>query len=158
MTDDTMPTRQAIAAKDRSSPLKVTGRLRHAVELMIWQGHSRDEAAAAAGLKPKSLYNAFRKHHVRAFFRAELGALRESAHAKNFHHLEKIAAESANDMARVSAIKTMSAIAESEEHASTGGRITQPGMTILIVQPAAIPPAIDVTPERDPVANHGSKP
>jgi hypothetical protein len=29
---------------------------------MVWQGHHRDEAANLAGIKPKSLYNAFGKH------------------------------------------------------------------------------------------------
>jgi len=130
MTDNTdVPA----AAGDRSKRLAVTGRLKQAIELMIWHGHSRDEAAAAAQMAPKSLYNAFRKHHVKAYFRAELAALRESARAKSFHHLEKIAAESANDMARVAAIKTMEAITDEEAQRTPGGHVTLPGLTVQIV-------------------------
>ena len=143
----------------RSKALQVTGRLRKAVELMIWQGHSRDEAADAAGMVRKSLYNAFRKHHVKAYFRAELGALRESARAKNFHHLETIAAESENDMAKVAAIKTMTMEYWTEEESQrrpAGGHVSSPGMTIVILPPlpAGQLDPIDITPRRDlPVAD-----
>jgi hypothetical protein len=116
---------------ERSKPLAVTGRLKMAIELMIWEKHSRDDAAKAAGMAPKSLYNAFRKHHVLAYFRAELRALKESARAKNFHHLEKIAAESGNDMAKVAAIKVMENLTE-EEGRGAAGPVTQPGLTIVI--------------------------
>jgi hypothetical protein len=36
-------------------------KVRAAIDLMVWQGHHRDEAAKLAGMNPKSLYNAFRK-------------------------------------------------------------------------------------------------
>jgi hypothetical protein len=135
MTDDVD---QTTKPNDRSKPLAVTGRLKRAIELMIWHGHSRDEAATAAGLKPKSLYNAFRKHHVKQYFRAELGALRESARAKNFHHLEKIAADSENDMAKVAAIKTMEQISEEEaRRMPASGNVSLPGLTIQIINAPA---------------------
>jgi hypothetical protein len=139
----------------RSAPMKVSGRLKQAIELMVWQGHSRDEAAKAAGLVPKSLYNALRKHHVKAFLLGELGALRTSARARNFHHLESIAANSANDMARVSAVKAMEALEdEAQQRGSVAGHVMLPGLTIVIsngpappvIEPRERPVMIDASP------------
>jgi hypothetical protein len=98
---------------------------------MIWEGLSRTEAAEKAGLVPKSLYSAFRKSHVKAYYRTELGALRESARAKNLHALEKIVAESANDMAKVAAIKTMEQLSEEEDRRPVGVQAL-PGLIIQL--------------------------
>jgi hypothetical protein len=47
----------------RERKLRAPGpRVRATIDLMVWQGHHRDEAANLAGIKPKSLYNAFGKH------------------------------------------------------------------------------------------------
>jgi hypothetical protein len=152
MTDKPTPTKI-----ERSAPMKVTGRLKQAIDAMIWQGLTRQEAAEHAKLKEHSLYVAFRKPHVRAYYLAELGALRTSARAKNFHHLEKIAAESANDMARVSAVKAMEAL-EDDVSTRSQHQLQSPGLTIVInsapiaapLAPPAIeqrpPPLINVTP------------
>jgi hypothetical protein len=120
MTDDdkptqaliTPPTRQAEAIDGRSAPLKVTGRLAKAIEQMVWHGARRADAAEKAGLKDHSLRAALRKAHVMAHYHAELGVLRESARARNFHRLDGIAEDSPNAMARVAAIKTMEAVSD----------------------------------------------
>jgi hypothetical protein len=41
----TVPTRQAIEAKDRIARNRVTGKLKIAIEAMIWEGLPRMEAA-----------------------------------------------------------------------------------------------------------------
>ena len=144
MTDDDRPTsqeltsstRQSQAIDGRSSPLKVTGKLRIAIEQMVWHGARRAEAAEKAGLKDHSLRAALRKGHVMAHYHAELGVLRESARARNFHRLDDIAESSPNAMAKVAAIKVMEAISEplasvaSLSHAPAGLRHryrTRPG-------------------------------
>jgi hypothetical protein len=106
------PTRQAEAIDGRSAPLKVTGKLRIAIEQMVWHGARRQLAAEKAGLKDHSLRAALRKGHVMAHYHAELGVLRESTRAKNFHRLDGIAEDSPNAMAKVAAIKVMEAISE----------------------------------------------
>lgn len=51
MGNDVAPTRQAVAiAAGRSAPLKVTGRLKLAIETMVWSGARRADAAKIAGL------------------------------------------------------------------------------------------------------------
>jgi hypothetical protein len=81
-------------------------------------------------------------------FRGELGTLRESTRAKNFHRLDGIAETSGNDMARVAAIKTMEAI--SDEQTAQRGSSASPSVVIRIVnQIAALTPpnsVVDVTP------------
>lgn len=144
------PTRQAIAAKDRSAPSKVTGRLRAALIEMVWKGSRRADAALIAKMTDHSLRAALKKPHVKAFYLSELGALRESTRAKNFHRLDTIADSSRNDMAKVAAIKTMEAITEAEATTRAGG-VGVPGVTIRIVnvvQGASAPahPIINVTP------------
>src|SRR5258705_5668888 len=97
----TVPTRQAVAVEGRSGRLRVTGKLRIAIEAMIWEGLARKDAAAKAGLADSSLRFAMRKPHVMAHFNAELANLRTSLRARNLHRLDGIADASKNDMAPV---------------------------------------------------------
>ena len=114
MTDgnDARPTRQALAVEGRSARLRVTGRLRTAIEAMAWQGARRDEAAVAAGLTDHSLRAALRKPHVKAFYLGELDVLRTSEKARNIHALCSIRDASENAMAKVSAIKTLESLSD----------------------------------------------
>jgi hypothetical protein len=149
MTTNTTPTRQAVAVKDRSAKLTVTGKLARAIEFMVWEGARRKDAADKAGLKDHSLRAALKKPHVLLHYQAELGVLRESVRAKNFHRLEEIA-DGPNAMARVQAIRAMEG--QAEEHRSAAGSTVRPGLQIIVIQPGAPPaerPMIDVTPERD---------
>jgi hypothetical protein len=169
MTDDfhdnptsqqlTTSTRQLQAIDGRSAPFKVTGKLRIAIEQMVWQGARRAEAAEKAGLKDHSLRAALRKAHVMAHYHAELGVLRESTRAKNFHRLDGIAEDSPNAMAKVAAIKVMEAISEPLASVASLGQAPAgyvidigpdpAGLTVRIVSP--LPrrqgdAAVDITP------------
>ena len=108
-------------------------KVRAAIDLMVWQGHHRDEAAKLAGIKPKSLYNAFRKHHVRAYYVAELGVLRESARAKTFHRLEALRDQDEN---RAAAVKACQVLEQLGEQTVNSPAVTQaPGFVIIISRP-----------------------
>src|SRR5260370_41980898 len=91
MTDTTQPfalsTRQALEAVNRSYPGKVTGRLRAALLDMVWKGSRRDDAAKVNNMSIHGLREALRKPHVKAFYHAELGVLRESDRPRTFHRL-----------------------------------------------------------------------
>lgn len=154
--DPTPPTRQSVAAKDRSDRLTVSGRLKQALMFMVWEGKTRKEAATAAGMSDHGLREALRKPHVRVFYSMELEVLRTSARAKNFHRLDEIAASSGNDMARVGAIKAMEALAAEAPPPGSATPLS-PGLVIVIQNgpaPATViePPVqtIDVTPSHDP--------
>lgn len=129
------PSRQPPARiEGKSDKLKVTGKLRTAIEAMVWQGIARDDAARTAGLVPKSLYNAFRKHHVKAFYLAELDVLRTSARARNIHVLEEVRDQTGNQMARVNAVKALEQLDNVE--IASGSHARPAGLTINIISSA----------------------
>jgi hypothetical protein len=137
-------TRQAAAIPGRSRRNAVTGKLKLALDSMVWEGLKRNDAALAAGLAESSLRFALRKPHVLAYFRAETAALRENLRPRNLHRLDNIADDSKNDMARVGAIKALEQIADqADEKRGHPGSHQLPGLQIVIVSqaPAGAPPA-----------------
>jgi hypothetical protein len=165
MTDE--PTRQAIAAKERSGKLTVSGKLKVALDLMLFEGSCRKDSAKAAGLKDHSLREAMRKTHVKAYYNRGLEVLRESERARNILSLVAVrdGEGHTNPMARVSAAKALEQIAEPNGPGGPGGgrggaragymidlSDEPPGIVIRIHQP---PPekqprpgddALDITP------------
>jgi hypothetical protein len=174
MTDETKAiTRQAIAAKERSGKLTVSGKLKVALDAMLYEGSRRAEAAAAAGMKDHSLREAFKKPHVAAYYNAGLHVLRTSERARNISALAKVRDDSENGMAVVSAAKALEQLAEPSGPGGAGGGRARagwaidltdqaPGLVIVIQQPRQ--PAtteepgltIDVTPNRPSGSNDGS--
>jgi hypothetical protein len=161
MTDHLPITRQKTAIEGRSRRNAVTGKLKTALDLMVWDNLTRKEAAEKAGLADSSLRFAFRKPHVMAYYHAELAALRNNLRARNIHRLDGIAETSQNDMAKVGAIKAMEQIADQADERQRPGAVTLPGLQIVIVQgggstappriigPSAVP-TIDVIANRTP--------
>src|ERR1700694_5212907 len=129
-----VPTRQAAAIEGRSRRGAVTGKLRTALDLMVWSGKPRADAAEKAGLADCSLRAALRKPHVLAHYHAELAALRTSLRARNVHRLDTIADDSKNDMARVAAVKAMEVIADQADGRRGPAGPTLPGVQIIIMQ------------------------
>lgn len=135
---------------EHSTRLGPSGRLRAAILLMVWQGIDRDSAARATGLNPKSVYNAFRKHHVRRFHNEELRALRESTRAKILHRLEALAMQDGNAAAAVKACQII--LTEDSERDRAANTQYQPGLVVVIEQrgPRPLAPVIEHEPVREP--------
>jgi hypothetical protein len=131
-TDIAQPTRQALAAQNRSLPNRVTGKLRRAITEMVWSGARRADAAEAAGMTDHFLRAALKKPHVIAFYRQELGVLRESGRAKTFHRLEALRDQDDNKAAAVKACQVLEQIADDPVKASISRSIA-PGFVIQIV-------------------------
>ena len=121
---------------------KVTGRTGQAIDLMVWQGMPRDEAAKAVGMLPKTLYNAFREARVKAYYRSQLDALATSACARNIHRLETIR-DAADNMPAVQAIRMLEELAAGQGARSGLVGDRSPGLQIVITQ-AAPPPHPEV--------------
>src|SRR5882724_5874612 len=139
-----VPTRQKLAIEGRSRKGAVTGKLRRALELMVWEGLKRDAAAEKAGLASSSLCFALHKPRVLTFHRAECDALRNSLKARNLHRLDTIADDSKNDMARVASIKALEQISDiADERQGKPGAGHLPGLQIVIVQGGAARPAAE---------------
>ena len=79
---------------------------------------------------PKSLYNAFRKHHVRQYYLSQLEVLRTSAKARTFHRLEALAQQDDNRAAAVKACQVI-LTEEPKPFANTSGP-TVPGFVIVM--------------------------
>jgi hypothetical protein len=132
----TVPTRQALEAVNRSYPGKVTGRLRAALLDMVWKGSRRDDAAKANSMSIHGLREALRKPHVKAFYLAELGVLRDSERPRTFHRLTALRDQDENKNAAVAAAKALEQI--SDEPLRSNATVTSPGVIIrvLVPQPA----------------------
>jgi hypothetical protein len=140
----TVPTRQAAAIEGRSRRGAVTGKLKIALDLMVWDNLKRKDAAEKAGLADSSLRFAFRKPHVMAYYHTELKALRDNLRARNVHRLDGIADNSGNDMAKVAAIKTLELISDQADEKQRPGSQMLPGLQIVIIggpTPKVIGPA-----------------
>jgi hypothetical protein len=153
-------TRQAIAAQDRSLPGKVTGRLKRAIDAMVWQAASRKEAAEMAKMTDHSLRQALKRPHVMAYYVAECEVLRVSGRAKRLHQLEALAEQTENRNAAVAAIKVAEQIGDDPTRSAIGR--SAPGLTIVVLPagaatPGSYRPAIDVSAlPRVPAAEHES--
>jgi hypothetical protein len=135
-TPPTAPTRQALEAVNRSYPGKVTGRLRTALTAMVWQGARRAEAAKIGGMTDHSLRAALRKPHVKSWYLAELGVLRESERPKTFHRLCDLRDQDENKNAAVAAAKALEQISDEQTNRS-GAPTPGPGVTIRILNVTA---------------------
>lgn len=150
MTDDNKPiTRQAIAAKDRSGKMTVSGKLKVALDDMLFIGSCRADAAKAAGMTDHGLREALKRPHVKAYYSQGLEVLRTSERSRNIFALAKVRDSSDNGMAVVSAAKALEQLADTAPPTGTTDR-DRPGVSIVIVQaPQPQQPAgmtIDVMP------------
>jgi len=117
---------------------QITGKLRRALDAMVWSGLPRKAAAQAAGLTEHGLYKALRKQGVRAAYLAELEVLRTSERARNIHRAVEIR-DAANNMPAMDAIKWLHK--EDEQAQRTSGP-SMPGFVIVLQQGDA--PAVRV--------------
>jgi hypothetical protein len=172
MTDEKLVTRQAIAAKERSGKLTVSGKLKIALDEMLFKGSRRADAAVAAGMTDHGLREALKKPHVKAYYNVGLEVLRTSERARNISALAKVRDESENGMAIVSAAKALEQLAEPNgPGGAAGGRrgtgwcidlSESAGVVVHIVGPeqqSKLPtgPIIDVTPNDDGRSDHPPK-
>ena len=130
------PTRQAIAVKDRSAPGRVTGKLKAAIERLVWYGDRRPDAATAAGLTDHGLRTALRKPHVLGYLRSELALLREGERPRNVHRLVELREHDENRNAAVKAIQVLEELTEGPRGTSVSVSLhLQAGYVIDLSEP-----------------------
>jgi hypothetical protein len=144
----TMPNEVAFAdnsrlARNKQPPLRITRRVKDAINAMVLNGADMQRAAQSVGLSTYRLRLALEKQHVSAFYKAQLKVLREARSARNFHRLCEIA-DAENNMPAVNAIKALEGI--SDEQTNNKQTNASPGVTIRIVNIATpAQHAIDVS-------------
>lgn len=122
----TLPARKPAAPKT----IRVTGKVRAALDLMVWGALPRKDAAEKAGISEHGLYKALRKPPVKAYYLAECEVLRSSSRARNIHRLEEIR-DAGNNMPAVNAIKTLEQIGDDPATISSTSQ-RSPGVVIVI--------------------------
>jgi hypothetical protein len=137
-------TRQAIAARDRTLPGRVTGKLYKAIDAMVWSAASRKEAAQVAGLTDHGLRQALRRPHVMAHYLSECEVLRASGRAKRLHRLEELASQNVNINGAVAAIKAAEQI--TEDPVRSGGANPTPGIVLRVININAAPAPSPIDP------------
>lgn len=123
---------QPINPPKEPKTLKVTGKVRIAIEAMVWQGLKRADAAQVAGLVEHSLYVALRSPHVKAHYLAECEVLRTSGRARRIHRLEAMLEQDDNKAAVINAALALDRLTD---EALTGrGTQSLPGLQIVVIQ------------------------
>jgi hypothetical protein len=139
MTDKKPPqSRKLVAQKvgpvdKRHRPRGLTRAVRIAVDAIIGDRCTRDEACKRAGITERALYLALAKPEVAKYWNDAVHVLRNGERAANIFALIDVRDKSCNSMARVSAAKALEQVPEHEAAAARGAQ-SLPGLQIVIVQ------------------------
>lgn len=123
---------QPISALKQTKIERVTGKVRNAIEAMVWQALPRAEAAQAAGLSEHGLYKALRKPPVKAYYLSECEVLRTSGRARRIHRLEAMLEQDENKAAVINAALALDRL--SDEVLTGRGAQSMPGLQIVVIQ------------------------
>lgn len=122
-----------IGRREASKPMRVTGRLKQALDMMVWNNATDYEAAIQTGMTLAALRLALQRPHVRSYFRSEHASLRERENPRNTHTLLEVRDQTDNQMARVQAVRTMMAMDEQVFGGrSNSANTSTPGVVIVI--------------------------
>ena len=116
---------------ERNADRPVKGRVKKALDLMVYEGLRFNDAAIKVGLHPYSMRLALERPHCLKYLREQKQVFRASISASNVCSLADIRDNSSNPIARVSAIKVL----EQLDIVDGGGTKQQPpGFALVIVQ------------------------
>jgi hypothetical protein len=129
------------AVDKRRRPRGLTRAIRTAIDAIIFDRCTRDEACKKAGITERALYLGFEKTEVAAYWRRKTDVLRKGEHAANLHALVRIRDGQKNANAAVKAVQVLEQL-ETEAVARPQGAV-MPGLVIIIESPPArsIPPS-----------------
>jgi hypothetical protein len=132
MTDTSLATSplQSLPTAKQAQTVKITRKVRDAIENMVWHGLPRDQAAEKAGLSDHGLYKALRSPPVKQHYLSELDVLRTSERARNIHRAVEIREQTTNQMASIQAIKLLEQI--SDDAPASRGSVSLPGLVIVV--------------------------
>lgn len=130
LTDTDALTKRQISRREGSAPLKVTGRLKRALDLMVWERLTDNKAAVEAGLTISALRMALQRPHVAAYYKAQREVLRQREAPANIHRLLEIR-DAANNMPAVQAIKVLEQLGD-EANGRAAATVAAPGLVVVI--------------------------
>jgi hypothetical protein len=127
-------------ARNKVPKLRITKRIREAVDTMVTRGIAYDAAAREHGIATRHMRLALSKPHVSAYYQAQLQVLRGARAARNFHRLCEIA-DRQDNMPAVQALRTLEMLGDEQ---TTRPTAPSPGISIRIVNVASPPAPMDI--------------
>jgi hypothetical protein len=138
-----LPNQQPQRIRDK----EIRGKMRVALNAMVWEGLLINEAAIRAGLTTTAIRYALQRPHVLEYLRRERQVLRASVCSRNELVLAEVRDNSENSMARIAAVKALEQIDNAEMPSLLGRSARSPGVIIVIGNQSAdiqhIPDASD---------------
>ena len=132
--------RRSDAALNRSPKNSVGGRLKKAIDAMVWTNATDSEAATQFKISVTAIRLALKKPHVRLYLKEQREVLHARELARNSHALIAVRDQTGNPMARVAAVRQLEHVVEAE---SAHPHVTTPGICIQIIDAAPRPPGAE---------------
>jgi hypothetical protein len=130
-TDVAISTERAAVAPDK--PVRIVqGKLRAALDAMVWEGLEWDAAAQSVEYAKQSMRKSLQRSEVLAYLRHEREVLRASIAPRNIHRLREIR-DADNNMPAVNAIKVLEQLGDEQQSRGGSGASASPGVTIRVV-------------------------
>jgi len=127
-------------ARNKQPPLRITKRVKDAINAMVIDKQHWSDAARSVGLTSRHMRLALEKPHVMAYLRKQLDVSRGARAVANYHRLCEIA-DAENNMPAVNAIKALEGL---ELEQTNNKQTTSPGVTIRIVNVATTNPTTNL--------------
>lgn len=125
--------------------VRITGRIKRVIDLMVHEGQRRAEAAKTVGITDEAVRQALLKPQVLAYLNHQKGVLRTSAMARTIHVVDGLL-DAESEAVRLNAVQYLEPpISKSEITHTHQGHIQ--GLTIVFAAPSDAAPMIDVTPQ-----------
>jgi hypothetical protein len=122
---------------ERATDRPVKGRVKAALDLMVYQGTPWNEAAIQVGLTTQSMRLALCRPHCLKYLRETKYVFREAISAANPMRLARIADQTDNHAAAVNAIRTLERMNDDDTGSSSAR--PAPGFALVIVQQGTTP-------------------
>jgi len=154
---------QALTIKQRAKPTKtvVAKRLtkvgRQFVELMVWEGMNRVQAATKLGISASWSYSLLASPTVNDYMRQQLDVRRKGEAPRNLARLTELRDQDENKAAAVSAIKVLEQITDEATRAGGADRNLMPGFIVRVnVNNGPVSPRVGETIDAKPLIEHAS--
>jgi hypothetical protein len=132
LTVATTSAKQAVKPDPNNRP--PTGRTKQALDLMVHEGLTDNEAAVKVGITITAIRMAIQKRGVRAYLNEQREVSRARVCARNIHRLAEIR-DKADNMPAIQAIKLLEQVDDAD--AGAAGRVQRaPGVTVIVVSQA----------------------
>lgn len=142
--------------KGKAPALKVTGRLRTAIQAMVFDGLNRTQAAEAAGLQDHSVREALKRPHVLAYLNEQMEVLRTGARPQALNRIIHLTTNAESERVQLDAATYLdgmdrhsNSVGAVNVQVNTSVNVETPGYVIKLNRRAESPQQIDHLAQHD---------